>query len=144
MKTYLCLSLIVALNLAAQNPPSAEVPWKEVVSNDGSWVVRWRLIVDGKPAELPLPRKRFTLELQIESKRDPEETPRALLVDAQMPEHGHGMNVQPTTTLDALSDGAARGSAEGMLFHMTGRWEVDVDIDDGTTSERAQWNIGMH
>jgi hypothetical protein len=49
------------------------------------------------------------------------------------------MNVQPV--FESAANGHAR--ADGMLFHMSGRWEVDVDIDDGETVERAQWDIGM-
>lgn len=114
--------------------------WQQVVSNDGSWRVHWRLAIDSKEVELPLPRKRFAIELRLESLRNPADTVRGVLVDAQMPEHSHGMNVAPTITVESGS--LAR--AEGMLFHMNGRWEVDVDIDDGTTVERAQWNIGMY
>lgn len=113
--------------------------WQEVISNDGSWKVKWRVIVGARPAELPVVRRRFSLELHIESTSDPKQTVTAVLVDAQMPEHAHGMNVAPTILLEP--SGAV---AEGMLFHMSGRWEVDVDIDDGVTVERAQWNILMY
>lgn len=135
-------AMIAPLAAAAtrgQGAPQGE-HWKEVTSNDGSWRVHWRVIAESQPAEVPLPRKRFTVELRLESLRTPAETPKAVLVDAQMPEHGHGMNVLPTVSL--AEGGAVR--ADGMLFHMNGRWEVDVDIDDGTTVERAQWNIGMY
>jgi hypothetical protein len=63
----------------------------------------------------------------------------ALSVDAAMPEHGHGMNVEPQVT--ALGKG--RFSVEGMLFHMPGRWELYFDITrDGVTS-RAQDEITL-
>ncbi|MSR69163.1 MAG: hypothetical protein EXS17_02310 [Phycisphaerales bacterium] len=144
MKIFLAT---IALLLAQGSQPSAPAPaaaWRAVTSNDGSWIVRWRLIVEGKPAEVPLVRKRFTIELQVESKLDPTMRARALTVDAQMPEHLHGMNVAPTVALDdGGQGGAALGTAQGMLFHMSGRWEVDIDIDDGTTVERAQWNIAL-
>lgn len=114
--------------------------WKETLSNDGSWRVHWRLLVDQKQVELPIVRRRFTIELKIESTSTPKDFPRAIIVDAQMPEHAHGMNVAPTISLDKNGS----GRSDGMLFHMSGRWEVDVDIDDGFTVERAQWNIEMY
>ncbi len=50
-------------------------------------------------------------------------------VDATMPEHRHGMNYRPT--LHKAPDG--RWRAEGLLWHMAGRWELrlDVDVDGG-------------
>ena len=45
-------------------------------------------------------------------------------VDATMPEHRHGMNYRPT--LRALGDGLWR--AEGLLWHMRGRWELRLDV----------------
>lgn len=44
--------------------------------------------------------------------------PASLRVDADMPAHRHGMNYKPT--VQALGDG--RFVAEGLMFHMPGRW----------------------
>lgn len=44
--------------------------------------------------------------------------PVSLRVDADMPAHRHGMNYKPT--VQALGDG--RFVAEGLMFHMPGRW----------------------
>ena len=44
-------------------------------------------------------------------------------VDAEMPDHRHGMNYQPS--LIALGDG--RWRVEGMVWHMAGRWLLKVD-----------------
>lgn len=48
----------------------------------------------------------------------------ATKLDAWMPAHRHGMNYRPSLTL--LAPGHVR--AEGMLFHMPGRWEFMFDI----------------
>ena len=45
-------------------------------------------------------------------------------VDATMPEHRHGMNYRPT--IQALGPG--RWRAEGLLWHMSGRWELRLDV----------------
>ena len=44
-------------------------------------------------------------------------------VDAEMSDHRHGMNYQPS--LIALGDG--RWRVEGMVWHMAGRWLLKVD-----------------
>jgi hypothetical protein len=49
---------------------------------------------------------------------------RLAAVDASMPEHAHGMNYRPS--LQALGDG--RWRAVGLLWHMSGRWELRFDI----------------
>ncbi len=46
-----------------------------------------------------------------------------LRVDAHMPEHRHGMNYRPT--LQPL--GGGRWRAEGLLWHMPGRWELVLE-----------------
>lgn len=135
--TLLCMLALPHFGAVIQSVP--QPVWQEVLSNDGSWKVKWRVVIGVRPAELPIVRRRFSLELQIESTRDPKQSMKSVQVDAQMPEHGHGMNVAPTILL--VSSGAV---AEGMLFHMAGRWEVDIDIDDGVTVERAQWKIAMY
>ncbi len=57
--------------------------------------------------------------------------------DAAMPHHGHGMNFVPRTT--PLGDGRYR--IDGLLFHMRGRWELFVDVEDDGLLERAQWTL---
>ena len=46
-------------------------------------------------------------------------------VNARMPQHGHGMNYKPRLT--PIEPTQVR--AEGMLFHMPGRWEILVDVE---------------
>ena len=36
-----------------------------------------------------------------------------------MPDHRHGMNYRPAVSLNGLS-----GTAEGLMFHMPGRWQL--------------------
>jgi hypothetical protein len=45
-------------------------------------------------------------------------------VDATMPAHRHGMNYRPS--LQPLGDG--RWRVEGLLFHMSGTWELRLDL----------------
>jgi hypothetical protein len=60
-----------------------------------------------------------------------------LTVDAQMPHHGHGMNVKPKVEVT----GPGRYRVKGLLFHMPGRWELMFDRTDKGLLERAQATV---
>ena len=60
-----------------------------------------------------------------------------LRIDARMPEHNHGMNYRPTIALTA--DG--RWQAEGLMFHMPGRWQLVFDVDHGGRTERLATDL---
>jgi hypothetical protein len=49
-----------------------------------------------------------------------------------MPEHRHGMNYRPS--VKPLGDG--RWRVEGLMFHMPGRWELQLDVRADGRSER--------
>jgi len=61
--------------------------------------------------------KHFSVDIAACAKNGP--APKALKIDAQMPEHRHGMNYKPTVK----AVGPGRWQAEGLLFHMPGKWE---------------------
>jgi hypothetical protein len=72
----------------------------------------------------------FSLLFNVCTKND---TPAELVaIDAQMPEHKHGMNYRPTI----VSLGNGRYRVDGMVFHMPGRWELAIDVRAGEESER--------
>ena len=55
-----------------------------------------------------------------------------LTFDATMPDHGHGMNVDPTVSSPATGEYLI----EGINLHMPGTWKLDFSIDvDGTTTD---------
>jgi hypothetical protein len=88
----------------------------------GGVQVAWR--VDGAPIANG---QHFALLLQV----CPADA-RLLKVDAGMPEHRHGMNYRPSLT--TLGDG--RWRADGLMFHMAGRWELAFDVEAGVRRER--------
>jgi hypothetical protein len=53
-------------------------------------------------------------------------------VDADMPEHRHGMNYRASVV--ALGQGRYR--AEGLMFHMAGRWRLTVELRAAAAVER--------
>ena len=55
---------------------------------------------------------------------DPNKPVDGALVDADMPEHRHGMNYR--ARVQALGGGRYR--ADGLMFHMPGRWRFVFDL----------------
>ena len=48
-----------------------------------------------------------------------------------MPDHRHGMNYKPAVTMDGLS-----GTAEGLMFHMPGRWQLILEVRGAAGREK--------
>jgi hypothetical protein len=65
--------------------------------------------------------------------------PIQLRVDARMPAHQHGMNYKPTVT----SSGANRYKAEGLMFHMPGRWELMFELEAGGRSDKLAKTVDL-
>jgi hypothetical protein len=60
-----------------------------------------------------------------------------LRVDADMPAHRHGMNYQTTVQMA----GEGRFLAQGLLFHMPGRWRLIFDVDTGGKTVRLSQEL---
>ena len=58
-------------------------------------------------------------------------------VDATMPEHRHGMNYRPTLA----AKGGGRYVAEGLMFHMPGRWELSFDVESAGRRTRLATDV---
>jgi hypothetical protein len=65
--------------------------------------------------------------------------PDALRVDADMPAHRHGMNYR--ASVKPLGDG--HFVAEGLMFHMPGRWRFIFDIGSGAQAERVTREVDV-
>jgi hypothetical protein len=63
--------------------------------------------------------------------------PSGLRVDATMPEHRHGMNYRARVS----AAGERRYVAEGLLFHMPGRWQLVFDVERETGTERLTTDL---
>ena len=73
----------------------------------------------------------FTLEIEVCAKSG-SPVPESLKVDAHMPEHRHGMNY----AAEVKPLGPGRWRAEGLMFHMPGKWEFVFEIRAAGTSDR--------
>jgi hypothetical protein len=58
--------------------------------------------------------------------------PQDVRVDANMPEHRHGMNYRTSV----VRSPAGTYRADGMLFHMPGRWDITFDVVAGNRTDR--------
>jgi hypothetical protein len=76
----------------------------------------------------------FALDIVV-CPKDPGAGIAELRVDAHMPEHRHGMNYKASVRPLA---GAGRYRAEGLMFHMPGRWEFLFDVVDAGGRERLK------
>jgi hypothetical protein len=82
----------------------------------------------------------FVVELALCAK-DGAAMPESVRVDAHMPEHRHGMNYKTKVT----ASGAGKYRAEGLMFHMPGRWEYIFEVraggNTGTAPERITTSV---
>jgi hypothetical protein len=64
---------------------------------------------------------------------------REIVLDAQMPAHGHGMNYRPTAT----PTGPGRFRATGLMLHMAGTWRLTFDLVHGDTRTRLTQEVTL-
>jgi hypothetical protein len=64
---------------------------------------------------------------------------REVVLDAQMPAHGHGMNYRPTAT--EIAPGRFR--IIGLMLHMPGRWRLTFDLLHGDRRTRLEHNLDV-
>ncbi len=110
-------------------------PWEQI-SRDGRYLVR----VSTDPDPIPF-NEPFTVDVDVFDASSPSKSLEgaSVVVDAWMPDHGHGMNRFPKT--EPLDNGRQR--VRGMLFHMLGKWELNVDVIHENLSSRATFEITL-
>jgi hypothetical protein len=105
-------------------------PGVDVTSSGGTYIVH----VSPPPSAFPL-NTLFAIQFGVHL-RDGHAIPNDAIrvsVDAAMPAHHHGMTTQPKVI--ANPDGTY--TARGMLLHMSGEWELYIDITRAGQTERA-------
>jgi hypothetical protein len=83
-----------------------------------------------RPDPVPV-GKHFAIDVVV-CPRGTSSLPAELRVDATMPQHKHGMNYRPSVR----AQGAGRYHAEGLMFHMPGRWELVFELRGGSAPLR--------
>ena len=102
------------------------LPSPKLMAESARYVLVWRTA----PAR-PVVGEHFSVDLAVCPKPGANKA-QGVRVDAQMPDHRHGMNYRPTVTVS----GSERYRAQGMLFHMPGRWMIEFQVSDGATTDR--------
>lgn len=121
------LLLLASAVAQAQGGCPAPGPGVQVV-REGMVEVHWRAlpaITVGKPFALDITVCPAAAELQR--------------VDATMPDHRHGMNYRPSLT----PQGPGRWRAEGLLWHMSGRWELRLDVKHAGQDLRLRQSVTL-
>jgi hypothetical protein len=116
-RTRIALALVALSCAAAQAQPcGADFGGARTVeAGDFSLLFRTR------PAKIAVGRH-FAVEMLVCPSAA---VPGTIAVDAFMPEHRHGMNYKPV--VKAL--GGGRFEADGLMFHMPGRWEFRFAVE---------------
>lgn len=121
-----------------EGPPPTPEPaatWVEGTTAKGTYRVRWR------PAAESVPLNDY-FELEVDLTRAADGAPVAgagVHVRADMPAHGHGMNVVPAVR----EVGGGRYRAEGLLLHMRGHWKLGIDVIVEGTAESADFDLDL-
>ncbi len=118
----------------ASAPISATVQ-REETSSDGTYRVAWEPVGGVIPEADPF-AVRFTVT-RVDAQ--PLDANVRASIDAEMPHHGHGMNLTPTVVRN--DDGSF--VATGMLLHMSGRWVMSIDVQEHGVTERTQWYVDL-
>jgi len=98
-------------------------------SLDGTRLESPRFVLAFK-AEAVAVAQHFALEIAVCAKAGA--SPEAIKVDAHMPEHRHGMNYVPEVKQTA----PGRWRAEGLMFHMPGKWEFVFEVRAAGKTDR--------
>jgi hypothetical protein len=125
MRLWLLMLLSSAL-------PAAACPLPVPALQQGAVQATWK--VEGAPITVG---KHFAIAVQICPAN-------AVLtrVDATMPEHQHGMNYRPSIQrVGGPQDG--RWRAEGLMFHMPGRWELRLDVQAAGRAEKLTDTVNL-
>jgi len=92
---------------------------------------RYTVVYRTRPDPLKI-SQHFAIEFAVCAKPGAP-APESVQVDARMPEHGHGMSYKPAVRVL----GKGRYQADGLMFHMPGRWELVFDVRGGGSSEQV-------
>ena len=109
---------------------------REATSADGTYRVQWEaiggMIPDAEPFGIAVAVTRVDGKVLSDDV--------TIAIDAEMPHHGHGMNLVPTVK---RRGNEAFFIGEGLLFHMSGRWVLAVDVSEDGVAERTEWYVDV-
>lgn len=131
MRVSCTLILLAAANAWACTPDSGKGTPVAHAAESKNYVLAFRT----QPEKIVI-GQHFILEFAVCAKGKAP-MPESVRVDAHMPEHRHGMNYKTSVT----GSGAGKYRAEGLLFHMPGRWEYIFEVRAGGVAERLTTSV---
>lgn len=108
---------------------------QQLRSEKGHYLIKWQAVAQDK---VPL-NQYFALDIEVNEPLKPVKYPLDLNVNAGMQAHNHGMHTKPV--VHRLANQHFR--VEGMLFHMPGQWQVELDISRGVIRDSARLEISL-
>ena len=117
------LPVFAALPAAAQNCPALDGARR--LESD-----RYVLSYRTRPAKLAV-SQHFVVELVVCPKGG-QLAPEDVRVDGFMPEHNHGMNYRAAVKAEE----GGRYLADGLMFHMPGKWDFIFEVRGGGKTDR--------
>jgi hypothetical protein len=130
-----------ALSCAAAQPCGADLRGAQTIESE-HYVLAYRT----QPAKIVV-SKHFSIDFVTCAKGNAP-APDGVSVDAFMPEHGHGMNYKAAVKPAGSDNKAAskpvkspRFRADGLMFHMPGRWDLTFDVQGAGKTERLTRSI---
>lgn len=96
---------------------------------------RYVLSYRTKPAKLAV-SQHFVVEMAVCPKSG-QPAPESVRVDGFMPEHNHGMNYRPVVKPGE----GGRYLADGLMFHMPGKWDFIFEIRGAGRTDRVTHSI---
>jgi YtkA-like len=122
---------VAGLALPAFACPTTQEGFRRLASADAE--VAYRL----EPAELKVGQF-FTAEA-VACRAPGAEPVDAILIDATMPAHGHGMNYRPA----AVRAAPGHYRFTGLMLHMPGTWQVTIDLVQGAKRTRLTHEVKL-
>jgi hypothetical protein len=111
--------------------PLTDPAFQRAASRTGRFTLAWRPLAGKVPKN-----EYFEIEVYLYEGTTP--VPGAeVIASGWMPDHGHGLIVQPRT----VDEGGGRYLVSGMLLHMRGSWELFFDVVKDGLAERAAFAL---
>jgi hypothetical protein len=123
-------AILFALSFAAAHACSTALPGGMLVES-----ARYSVGFRTQPQKIAV-GKHFSIDLAVCPKSGAQ-PPESLRVDAHMPEHRHGMNYKA----EIVPAPEGRYRADGLMFHMPGRWEFMFDVRAGGRTDRLTQSV---
>lgn len=123
-RSALWAALVIPAIAAAQSCEPA--PARSVQVSSERYSISFRAV----PARIA-PGQHFAVEFSV-CPQNGAPAPESVRVDAWMPEHRHGMNYKA----QVVAVSARQYLAEGLMFHMPGRWEYLFEVRAAGRTDR--------